>query len=533
MNQPQNPWQVGQPSQPLGPRPVSPQGPRPLGPQPIAPGPRPIRPGATGPQPIPLSDAGSPKVREKTREEEEEDKELSDDTVKALPPWLISTVTHLVLVIILALILIPMERSQKAMLDAEWSPFEGQQLEDDTSHVEVENPMPQEEQSPQEMEVVPDPVAAPPVLPITPISTIEAAVTPTDSPIGSLLMGRTEGMKAALIGKYGGSPDSERAVQMALAWLAKQQSKNNGSWRLDGPYSDGIGEANPSAATALALLAYQGNGHTHRKGKWKDVVAKGWDFLLFQQQDDGNFYADSFAQHQFYTHGLGTIAVCELYGMTRDPKFKEPAEKAIAFALKTQDLQKGGWRYRRGADGRSDDTDLSVTGWLVMGLQSARMAGLSVPQDSLRLIERYLDQNSAGSPHQYGYTINASPTPAMTAEGLLCRQYLGWPQNEPSLLMGADYLLSSHMPRWQGRDVYYWYYATQMMHHIEGERWTKWNNAMRDMVVANQVKSGPEMGSWDPNPNNSHQGGRLFETCLLVYILEVYYRHMPLYRSIK
>jgi hypothetical protein len=472
-------------------------------------------------------------VREKTREEEAEDNDVAEKAVRAMPPWLLSTIIHLVVIIVLAVIFLTPERDRREVLDAQWSPIEGQQLEDDTSHVEVETPMPVEEFSPQEMQVVPDPVATPPVLPVSPIGTITAATTPSDSPVGTLLNGRSEGMKAMLIGKYGGNPDSERAVQLALAWLAKQQDTNNGSWRLDGPYTDGIGEANPSAATAMALLAFQGNGHTHKSGKWKAVVAKGWEYLLFQQRGDGNMYAGSYDQHQFYSHGLGMIALCEIYGMTKDPKFKGPAEKAIAFAIRTQNLEEGGWRYIIGPDGRCDDTDLSVTGWLLMGLQSARMAGLNVPADSLRNIERYLDSNAAGTRHLYAYQSRGTPEAAMIAEGLLCRQYLGWAQNEPDLLKGADVLLGEHKPSWGKRDVYYWYYATQMFHHLEGNRWDTWNGIMRDMVIQNQVKAGPEMGSWNPNTETTHRGGRLYETCLLTFILEVYYRHLPLYKAMK
>ena len=47
-----------------------------------------------------------------------------------------------------------------------------------------------------------------------------------------------------------------------------------------------------------------------------------------------------------------------------------------------------------------------------------------------------------------------------------------------------------------------------------------------------QVKSGKESGSWAPQKDSwglTH--GRLYTTCLSIYCLEVYYRHMPLYKS--
>jgi hypothetical protein len=85
--------------------------------------------------------------------------------------------------------------------------------------------------------------------------------------------------------------------------------------------------------------------------------------------------------------------------------------------------------------------------------------------------------------------------------------------------------------------VYYWYYATQMLHHLEGEPWKKWNGIMRDLLVEKQIRSGKERGSWDPvRPTPDRWGahaGRLYVTCLSIYILEVYYRHLPLYSSVK
>jgi hypothetical protein len=77
------------------------------------------------------------------------------------------------------------------------------------------------------------------------------------------------------------------------------------------------------------------------------------------------------------------------------------------------------------------------------------------------------------------------------------------------------------------------------MHHMEGEYWETWNNAYRDMLVKHQETKGIERGSWDPlgkDPDlwcQRGQGGRLYATCLSIYTLEVYYRHLPLYSSIK
>jgi hypothetical protein len=256
-------------------------------------------------------------------------------------------------------------------------------------------------------------------------------------------------------------------------------------------------------------------------------------YLLKLQDQEGGFFVNSPGHARLYTQGQCMIALCELYGMSMDTRLREPAQRAIQFAVKYQDRM-GGWRYVPG-----DDSDTSVTGWILMGLQSARMSGLEVPKATLDNIGAYLDKAAKLDGARYAYIPGGGDfTPAMTAEGLLCRQYLGWAQKDERLLDGAKYLLEpQNLPNWKERDVYYWYYATQMMHHLEGEQWKKWNSVMRDLLVEKQTRAGKERGSWDPTRPTPDQwgahAGRLYVTCLSVYILEVYYRHLPLYTHLK
>jgi hypothetical protein len=63
-----------------------------------------------------------------------------------------------------------------------------------------------------------------------------------------------------------------------------------------------------------------------------------------------------------------------------------------------------------------------------------------------------------------------------------------------------------------------------------GDLWDEWNKVMREEVPRHQVKTGAERGSWDPADDRwGNHGGRLFVTCLSIYMLEVYYRHLPIY----
>jgi hypothetical protein len=180
---------------------------------------------------------------------------------------------------------------------------------------------------------------------------------------------------------------------------------------------------------------------------------------------------------------------------------------------------------------------MSVTGWFVMALQSARMAGIEVPSPVFERIEEFLDSVSRGDSagydvgSRYAYQPRHGATLALTAEGLLCRQYLGWPHDDPRLAAGVEYLVAN-LPEWNKRNVYYWYYATQVLHHMEGKPWQMWNDQMRQLLPDHQEKRGRERGSWDPRGDRwGDAGGRLYVTCLSLYVLEVYYRHLPLYRT--
>jgi len=440
----------------------------------------------------------------------------------------------MLVVIVLGLLLVHVDRRRHVELDASISDIAGDQLDESVSIIDESSTAEEQIVSLVEMPLVTDPFATPPELAVTP----DGLAVPSElkaPQIGLALHGRDEGMKQVLMDAYGATAGSERAVALALAWLAKQQ-RTNGSWSLRGPYRDGSNTENSAAATAMALLAFQGAGNSHQKGQYQKQVDKGVRFLLSQQDKDGCFFQfvrgrDMSRNHWLYTQGQCTIALCELYAMTGDSALREPAQAAVNYLIKAQDPELGGWRYAP-----QFQSDTSVTGWVVMALQSALMGGLEVPTVNLLRVGDYLDKAANEDGSQYGYLAGGPSTTPMTAEALLCRQYLGWRQSDPRLVRGVKHLLAEpNLPSWTERNVYYWYYATQVMHHMEGEYWKTWNARMRDLLVDHQVTKGPEEGSWHPSQPESDrwgfQGGRLYVTCLSIYILEVYYRHLPLYSS--
>ena len=64
-------------------------------------------------------------------------------------------------------------------------------------------------------------------------------------------------------------------------------------------------------------------------------------------------------------------------------------------------------------------------------------------------------------------------TPVMTAEALLSRQYLGWPRDYPPLVKGARHI-AVDLEQSEERNIYYWYYATQLLHNMQNKDWERW-----------------------------------------------------------
>ena len=456
------------------------------------------------------------------------------EVLKGAPAWLISAIVHMIALIVLALFLVPQLLESRVELQATFADTLGEQLVVESDFATplmhtAEEPV----LTPNDLLAVLEPIAEPSDL-LADMPGFDFSSDPVLGMVGIAYEGRQAGSKESLLGAYGGTALTQQAVLAGLEWLARNQQKD-GSWSLVGPYANGARSENREVATAMALLAFQGDGNTTEYGEYKDVVERGWYYLLRKQDDKGCFYRERHRIHRFYSQGIATIAICELYAMTSDPALKqtyrEPAVKAIEYCVETQSPE-GGWRYVPHQAG-----DLSVTGWILMALQSARMAGLDVPLNTLDRASAFLDSVAKEDGSRYCYHPGRAPTTAMTAEGLLCRQYLGWKRDDPNLVNGVEWLLQrrNQINYKRERDVYYWYYATQVMHHMEGEAWRKWNERMCQTVPQAQVGKGIEAGSWDPlkpaRDRRAEEGGRLYVTCLSLYMLQVYYRHLPLYAN--
>jgi hypothetical protein len=458
--------------------------------------------------------------------------------IKASPAWLTSMVVHAAVLLLLALVTIG-PPPQKVISELIANTFDenadeiqelpAEELSDvDLSELEPTDMVQQVSVSTttEQLEVPNnlDNAAVAVQVDLTDFSEVRALKSDLLKQVGALggtdLSGRgNPAAKKQMVAAGGGNAKSEEAVSLALAWLARQQLPDGG-WDFTSPGSAGELKNARNGATAMAILPFLGAGMTHKEGKYKENVRGGLYYLGSHMKQNGSLMDGG----TMYSHGIASICLAEAYAMTQDRQLHPPAQAALNFIQTAQDKVGGGWRYSPGQAG-----DTSAVGWQLMALKSGAMGYLAINPNTIKGAEHFLNSVQTNGGANYGYT-GPGAGPATTAVGLLCRMYMGWKKDNPGLEKGIKFLAKAGPSK---GNMYFNYYATQVMHHWEGEEWRTWNEKMRDFLVQSQAKDGANKGSWDfgKGDHGSDRGGRIYCTSMACMTLEVYYRHLPIYRK--
>ncbi len=362
---------------------------------------------------------------------------------------------------------------------------------------------------------------------------------------------RGESRKAA-VREHGGDSGSENAVNLGLAWLASVQS-SDGSWdptggqgtRFESGMSDNWGGDMRPPLSALCILPFLAAGHTPKEGDYCETVERALNYLLRNQQSSG-CYAASHHSQQMYTHTVATLVMCEAYGLTGNDDYRRSAERAVRYLERTQNV-KGGWTYQVAITGTrgSQRTDLSICGWGVMALKSARAVGISVSATSWNSLTKLYDEMSL----ETGETYYADEYPyayrkgiGMAGVGLTARSILD-AEKFAAKNTAARKLLGQHVPDWDNFlnqsngsanpnfDTFYgWYNGTLglfLSTDGAGPEWEKWNEGLKSSLLNHQeLEVKQHRGSWDPVDSwIGPVAGRLYSTACSILCLEVYYRY--------
>ena len=469
-----------------------------------------------------------------------------------MPSWLFSFIVHVALILLMAFLVMPTIENKSIAFEASESVSERLETIDLNldADLDVQEDVLDSELT-EDVEIIED---------VTPEMEVEVAVEEfvevdlaseifesadefgESAEIGAVnetVSRSSEESRERLIREYGGNSASEEAVALALEWIVKHQLPDGG-WSFDHRIGDGKFRESPdhgsmanarNAATALALLPLLGQGHTHLVGKYKKEVRRGIEYLLKsgqpQRRGSISYYEPG---GRFYSHGLCSIVFAEAFAMSQDPLLAPYAQGCLWFLEQTQNPDIGGWKYDP-----FDQGDTSVVGWQVMAFKSGKLSGLQINKKTYQLIDKFLNYISTENRTYYGYDrpVEARKRPenrnkSCTAVGILCRMYMGWDKDHPSIDKAIKFISDTG----PNKDMYYNYYGTQVMKQYGGDEWTKWNKVMRDSLVASQNKSGNTAGSWffpKQYARASDSGGRLYCTAMACMTLEVYYRYLPLY----
>ena len=317
------------------------------------------------------------------------------------------------------------------------------------------------------------------------------------------------------------APASDAAIHRALEYL-KSTQKPDGAWEA------GFGKA--TSVTSLAVMAFLAAGHIPgQPGPYRDNVERGIRFVLASQRANGMLVANT-SHGPMYCHGISTLMLAEVVGMTSDPALAEQARGALAKAVKLilsaqaqpkNSENTGGWRYQP----MSHDSDISVTGWQVMALRAAKSAGCEVPSSNIDRAVEYVKRCVVKDQGGFAYQPNQGPNNPRTGTGILALEICG-EHLTPEAVAGAEYLLK-HPPRWSSEYFFYEvYYCSQAMFQMGDKYFLVYYPKLVSILLAHQEKD----GSWLSGDGNDRSGGRNYCTAMAVLALAVEYRYLPIYQ---
>ncbi len=318
----------------------------------------------------------------------------------------------------------------------------------------------------------------------------------------------------------------ERAVERALEYFVANQQE-------DGSFPGRHGGS--AGVVSLAGMSFLAAGHTPGKGTYGEVINNCLDYVLTQQNEEGYIYASGRHDRGMYSHHISTLFMAELSGMLdpeREEKIQDALARAVRVIISSQEVNKrggheGGWRYSPTAN----DSDLSVSGWALMALRSARLNGARVPERNIQKAVEYVlrMQSDRGS---FGYQRpgdHHDGRASLTGLAILCLSLTGYHDSEP--VARARRFLENNYRNLPGEQfsLYGVYYCTQAAFQLGGRTWER----IGDWLYQRYLPRQRDDGSWGGDVGGSHDSERntpVYNTALVTLALTVPYRQLPIYQ---
>jgi hypothetical protein len=341
------------------------------------------------------------------------------------------------------------------------------------------------------------------------------------------------------------------AVDRALTWLAAKQNPDGSFPTLD---------SGQPAVTSLCSLAFMAHGHAGGKGEYGKRLERATEYALQCQKANGLItlvgpdgpeiardVVHDVGETAAYNHAISSLMLSEVYGsnsVDRSARLKKSISKSIDATLKMQrwpkdrPIDRGGWRYLD--DFNEQDSDLSITGWELMFLRSARNAGFDVPNQSINDAIGYVRRTFSDQYGAFGYIADKYDfrSRGMAGAGILALAHAGL-HGSPEARRSGDWLLQwnfdnyNQVERFTQKDWYNDRYhyglfnCCQGMYQLGGDYWAKFFPRTVHAVLANQQPD----GSWAPESHfHDAQFGNAYTTALVVLCLGAPNQLLPIFQ---
>lgn len=342
----------------------------------------------------------------------------------------------------------------------------------------------------------------------------------------------------------------DAAVARALVWLAHQQHPSGAFPSLD---------TGQPGVSALCVMAYVSHGYLPDDDLFGKQLWSAVDFTVSCQQENGlvslcapagpvisRNVGHDIGTSTAYNHAISSLMLSEVYGMS-DGEQAHRVQRAVSRALvaslamqrwpKDHREDQGGWRYLHDFDDR--DSDLSVTGWELMFLRSARNAGFDVPRRAIDEAVAYIRGNFDRRFNTFRYTTGPDDTRSrgMAGAGVLALAHAGY-HRSPEAQWAAKFIERHGFddynetleiaPNWRHDRYHYGLFnCCQAMYQLGGERWARFYPRVVRTLLANQNSD----GSWSAE-NHYYDGkfGNAYTTALAVMTLGAPNQLLPVFQ---
>lgn len=330
--------------------------------------------------------------------------------------------------------------------------------------------------------------------------------------------------------------ETAEAVLAGLHWLASRQGEDGG-WR---PGPD-VTATDPDIVdidvgiTALATLAFLGEGRSLLGGTDAGVVDRAVRWLVQQQAPNGRIGRDSLKH--IYSHSLALTALVEAYELADQPEWlADPIRRGLEHSLE-HGTPYTGWGYIK----HTQHPTVPVTSTVLESLAAAFDAGFlsdGAWPTTWSSVQTFLAGALDASTGRVGYTKRGEPasrfagdhavrfpreyTEGVTAAALHARELFDAPYRPA----GQVALLLRRLPtdKPSARDYFYWRHATAGLALRGGKEWETWWDAVQEVLCEVQETEGEDGGSWDAESVWGAQTGRTYSTAMAVLTLQSPYR---------